>query len=109
MADIYPSEYENEGYAVPQAGRFAGPVSYPTGGFVLNLTERFRKLSLFTMGLETIVATPSSATVERKRNVPGNGKVTIRLFAIVAGFNLIELPPGTNVSGVRWTFSALGT
>jgi len=112
MADIIPSSTFDNGYSKCMVGTFNGPAVYVTGGFVVNLQPTFSLIDWIEIGLETIVNTPRSATIERKRNVPVGGKVTIRLFTLlfpVLGMvELSELPSGTDVSGVTFTFAALG-
>lgn len=62
-------------------GSVDGPSSYPTGGFVVDLSNTYSDIQFFEPVIETIGALPP-VRFEIIRNTPGPGKVTMRLYRI---------------------------
>ena len=88
-----------------------GPVSYPTGGIVIDASAYLSEVHsiAFTMSTPPIVGgVLTTLTYALRKNIPTPGKVTLLIYMMVVGFDTVEVLAGTNLSALMWDLTLIG-
>lgn len=88
-------------------GAITVPSTYPAGGIVLDLTDKYSSLDSVLCGFSNLAGV-LVMQIQQKINQPLAGKVTIQLFGLSVGV-LLELSTGLALTSVTMTYQAMGT
>lgn len=103
-----PNHAPGERDIVMDAHLVDSPATYPSAGIDHDMSEHFSSVIAGVLTLEQAAgAAVAALTPQVEPDQPSQGHLRIRLFRIV-GSNLVPLPAGTSLQGLRWRCLAIG-